>query len=387
MSTQKHRMPKVTIVQRIVPHYRVPLFKLLHERLAAHGMSFQLVYGQEYSGTVPVSIPLEAPWATRIHNSYFPGPGGRVVWQPAWGHVRDSHLIIIEQASAYLFNYWLLLCRRLIGTKVAYWGQGISVRAKNPDSVPERVKALLLKDVDWWFAYTQHTYRIVEKRGFSPDRITVVENAVDNDQFQKSLESTSSEEVSRLKSTLGITSGPVGLYCGAFIPPKRMDFLIAACRLLKEKFPGFHAVLIGSGPEEYKCRDAAANSSWMHYVGPKFDGERAVYFKASDVLLQPGTIGLVCVDSFVAGLPLFTTDLPSHGPEITFLKHGENGWIAQDDLHRYVDAVSTYLQTPELQDRLKKGCHSSAKLYTMDSMADNFSSGIVRCLSARHANR
>lgn len=374
-------MPKVTIVQRIVPHYRVPFFTLLQQKLANCGIDFQLVYGQEYRGTVPVSVELDAPWVTRITNRYVPGLGGMFVWQPVWSHLKDSDLIIVEQASAYLFNYILQLGRRLGTQKVAFWGQGINVRARNPRSIPERVKSLFLKQVDWWFAYTAHTFNIVRDRGFPTDRITVVQNAIDNDRFRLAIESVTLNDVIKLKTILKIDSGPVGLYCGAFIPPKRIGFLLEAAILLKQRFPGLHIILIGSGPDEDKGRRAAAQYPWVHYVGPKFDVERAVYFKASDVLLQPGTVGLVSVDSFVAGIPLYTTNLDSHGPEIAFIENEINGWITENNLMAYVNSVSEYLPSRERQEKLKKGCQASAKLYTLESMVDRFSEGIVRCLS------
>ena len=68
-------MPTVTIIQRIVPHYRVPFFICLNERLAALGVTLRLVYRPGSSGTVPVSTPVEAPWAVMINNRYVPGPG------------------------------------------------------------------------------------------------------------------------------------------------------------------------------------------------------------------------------------------------------------------------------------------------------------------------
>lgn len=373
-------MSKVTIVQRILPHYRVPFFRLLQRHLSEHDIDFQLVYGQEYPGTVPASVVIDAPWVVRINNRYIQGPGGMFVWQPAWSHVKDSNLIIVEQASANILNYILQLRRRLGSQKVAFWGQGINVRAKNPHNIQEQVKSILLKHVDWWFAYSIHTFNIVKAHGFPIDRITVVHNAIDNDRFRSAIESVTSSDVEKLKALLGIDSGPVGLYCGAFIPPKRIDFLLEAVRLLKQRFSGLHVILIGSGPEEEKGRRAASRYPWIHYVGAKFDAERAVYFKSSDVLLQPGTVGLVSVDSFVAGVPLYTTSLESHGPEIAFIESKVNGWITANNLDAYVDSVSEYLQSRERQETLKIGCETSARLYTLDSMVDRFSEGIARCL-------
>lgn len=374
-------MSKVTIIQRIVPHYRVPFFRLLQRCLTDHDIDFQLVYGQEYPGTVPASVVIDAPWAVRVTNRYIPGPGGMFVWQPAWSHLKDSNLVIVEQASAFLFNYILQLGRRLGTRKVAFWGQGINVRAKNPRSIPEQVKSVLLKQVDWWFAYTTHTFNIVKAHGFSTDRVTVVQNAIDNEEFRGAIDAVTASDVHKLKSLLRIDSGPVGLYCGAFIPPKRIDFLLEAAGLLKQRFPGLHVILMGSGPEEEKGYRAASRYPWIHYVGAKFDAERAVYFKASDVLLQPGTVGLVSVDSFVAGVPLYTTSLESHGPEITFIENKVNGWITENNLMAYVDSVSEYFQSRERQESLKNGCQASATIYTLDSMVNRFSEGIVRCLS------
>ena len=50
---------KVTIIQRILPHYRIPFFEALHRELGHAGIELQLIYGQEYPGTVPRSEPLE----------------------------------------------------------------------------------------------------------------------------------------------------------------------------------------------------------------------------------------------------------------------------------------------------------------------------------------
>ena len=379
----RQSMPKVTIIQRVVPHYRVPFFKLLNERLAALGVAFNLVYGQEYSGTVPISTPIEAPWAVKICNCYIPGPGGKFVWQPAWSHAKSSDLIIVEQASAYLLNYWLLLYRRFGGAKVAYWGQGVNVRAQNPNSFPERVKTLLLKGVDWWFAYSEHTHQILRKAGYPENRITLVQNAVDNEVFKFAIEAVTPREDASLREALGITGSKVGLYCGAFIPPKRMGMVLEACVAIRRQVPDFEAIIIGSGPDQSLVETAAASNPWLHYVGPKFGAERASYFRISDVLIQPGTIGLVIIDSFVAEVPLFTTHLSAHGPEIAFVENGANGCVTPDSLDAYVDAVCIFLGSTTQRQTLIEGCRRSAPKYSMDAMVTNMVSGIRACLESR----
>lgn len=374
-------MPKVSIIQRIVPHYRVPFFPKLEEKLADRGIQLQLVYGQERSGDVPKTVTIEEPWAKRVTNRYLILPGGYALWQPCLHLLKDSNLIVVEQASSALLNYWLLLRRQLGGIPVAYWGQGVNVRSSNPHNISERVKAALINKVDWWFAYTEHTVNIVRKAGFPPDRITVVENAVEDEDFRLGIQAVTDDDLRTLRRDLGIEGGNIGLYCGAFIPPKRIDFLLEVCLAIKRRLPDFHCIMIGSGPEQCKAEQAAAEHSWIHYVGPKFAGERAPYFKLSRVLLQPGAVGLVTVDSFVAEVPLFTTDLPSHGPEITFIRHDENGYITPVDVNTYVDAVCAYLASPEQQQRLIEGCRRSAPRYTLDNMATNFADGIARCLA------
>ena len=376
-------MHTVTIIQRIVPHYRVPFFNLLNERLAALGVTFKLVYGQEYPSTVPVSTPIEAPWAVKISNRYIPGPSGKFVWQPAWSHAKSSDLIIVEQASAYLLNYWLLLYRRFRGTKVAYWGQGVNVRAQDPNSYAERVKALLLKAVDWWFAYSEHTHQILRKTGYPENRITLVQNAVDNEAFKFAIEAVTPREGASLRAALGITGSKVGLYCGAFIPPKRMGMVLEACVAIRRQIPDFEAIIIGSGPDQSLVEAAAASNPWLHYVGPKFGAERASYFRISDILIQPGTIGLVIIDSFVAEVPLFTTHLSAHGPEIAFLENGVNGCVTPDSVDAYVDAVCIFLGSIAQRQTLIEGCRRSAPKYSMDAMVTNMVSGIRACLESR----
>ena len=161
---------------------------------------------------------------------------------------------------------------------------------------------------------------------------------------------------------------------------KRIEFLLETCRRVREQIPSFELIVIGRGEEEGKVISAARNRRWLHYVGPKYGDERIPFLLLSDVFLMPGAVGLAIIDCFALEVPLMTTKFPYHGPELSYLKNGENGLMTVDDLESYVAGVSGTLVDREGLERLKSGCRAAASIYTMERMVENFGGGIIACL-------
>jgi glycosyltransferase involved in cell wall biosynthesis len=107
----------------------------------------------------------------------------------------------------------------------------------------------------------------------------------------------------------------------------------------------------------------------------------------ADVFLLPGAVGLAILDSFAAGLPLLTTELPDHGPEISYLSPGSNGLITAHDPQSYADATIDLLRSPQKLARLRSGAIASSSLHSIENMAENFRLGILDCLSQAPAGR
>lgn len=376
-------MKTVTIVQRVLPHYRVAFFEALHHELAKAAIELKLIYGQEYPGTVPCSDSLDRPWAARIENRYLKIPFSRLVWQPCLGLLRDSDLIVLEQANSLLLNYWLIMNRGRHRYRLAFWGHGRNFQVSSRRSFRERLKRFFIHQVDWWFAYTEASAKVIRDSGFSSDKVTVVQNAIDTHELRTALAGVTQTDLSILRSHLSLPSEHVALYCGGMYADKQLDFLLAACHAIRQKIANFHVIFIGHGPEQSKIEQAAREHDWMHYVGPKFGQERAVYFKASQALLMPGLVGLAIVDSFIAETPLFTTDLPSHSPEISYLDHGSNGMITPFAIEDYAVAVAQFFESEELQKRLCEGCRRCGKVYTFNDFVERFASGLVGCMVAK----
>lgn len=371
----------VTIVQRILPHYRIPFFRKLAEELRKSQIVLQLIYGQESKGMVPVSIPINEPWAYRIHNIYLNFPGMELVWQPCLSRLASSDLIVIEQSNRLLTNY--LLISKLINRhcKLAYWGHGKNMQVKKERSWREQFKRKLIGKVDWWFAYTKISADIVAAAGFDASKITTVENTIDTQVFAEHLATVSQEQIKNIEAGLQIKSENICLYCGGMYPEKEIDFLISACLRIREIIPDFHMIFIGSGPDQYKVEQAAKFYPWLHHVGAKYGKELASYFRLAKAHLLPGAIGLAIIDSFIAQIPLITTNITTHGPEIAFLKNNGNGIVTAFVLEDYVYAVCELLRSDSRLKTLQAGCAQSAQQYTLARMVDNFADGIKSCLS------
>ena len=376
-------MDRVTIIQRVLPHYRISLFRRLRAHLSERGIDLQLVYGQEWPGTVPRTTALHEPWARRIDNLYFHIGAKELIWQPCMTLIRGSALVIVEQSTRLLVNYPLLARSSFSHGKLAFWGHGKNLQSPRPASLSERFKRLTSLHVDWWFAYTSLSADVVAASGYPRSRITDVQNTIDTSEFSANLNQCTDAEVQAVREKHGIVGNSVGLYCGGMYELKRLPFLMDACLAIKKLAPDFSAVFVGDGPESAVVTEMAARHDWIQYVGPKFGRELAPYYKMAAALLMPGLVGLAIIDSFVARVPLFTTDLPIHSPEISYLINNENGIMAPPAVEAYAAMVARYLQDRDMQARLKCGCARSASRYTIENMVEKFSSGIEECIGRK----
>lgn len=376
-------MRTVSIVQRILPHYRLGFFERLHARLAGHGVHLRLCYGQEHPGSRPGSIHYEGTWVRRIRNRYLFNDGGDagVVWQPCLRELAQSDLVIAEHAARLLINYPLAALSRLGGARLALWGHGTNLQGENRRGIASRMRHTMTQGAHWWFAYTELSARIVAGAGYPSERITVVNNAIDTEALGNQVFSTTSQQRAVLRHELGLTTGGTGIFCGRLVAEKRLDLLCEACEQIHRKRPWFRLLVVGDGPEERRLRSMADAAPWMRFVGPKYGAELALYLSVSDFLLMPGLVGLVIVDAFAAEVPLITTNHGRHSPEIAYLKHGENAVMTEVDAAALAAEVVSLIDHPARLERLREGCRASASEYTLARMVDRFSSGVMSALA------
>ena len=380
-------MSKVVVLQHRLLHYRTALFEQLRANCAGRGIELHLVHGQATRREQARKDEGRLPWANKVENRVWEVGDRDLMWQPFPQHLRDADLVLLMQESRLLSNYPFLLkgflTRRFFtGPKIAFWGHGANFQSDAPAGLREQWKRWWLTRVDWWFAYTQSTVDIVRAAGFPAEQITRLDNAIDTRGFKRDLAAISDTDLATARQALGISTGaPVGMYCGSLYPNKRLDFLVEAADRVHAQAPGFHCVAIGDGPSMPYLRDATTTRPWLHLLGARKGSEKALYFCLADFMLNPGAVGLHILDAFCGGLVLLTTSKARHGPEIAYLRHGENAFMTGDSTEDYADTVLGLLSDPAHLSRVKAAALADAERYTLESMVQRFTDGIAQCLA------
>ncbi len=376
---------RVLIAYKSLPRYRLAFFERLRDRLAADGIELVLAYGHGTPGYAHRGEDVDVAWGLSRPNCALRLGRRELVWQPCLADARDADLVVVEQASRLLLNY-VLLGRQALGRgRVAFWGHGANLQRQTASATSEWLKRRVSRLPYWWFAYTEGSRRRVEALGYPPERITVVQNAQDTELLAEAVAAVSAEERERFRAEHGLGNGPVGVFLGSLSREKRLDFLLEAAERIREREPGFRLVVTGTGEDRPRVESAASSHPWITYLGRVDDLRgRASLLSCADSLLVPGLVGLVALDGFAAGVPLVTTAVDFHSPEIEYVRDGENGVVAADpdDVDSYAALALEAMAPGSFRERLVDGCRRAREVFTLGAMVERFAGGVHAALRA-----
>jgi glycosyltransferase involved in cell wall biosynthesis len=374
---------EVAMVFDSMSHYREAFFNLLRKRLAQEGIALNLIYGV---GDKRHNIAGTLAWAhTRKLQTI-----ATLSWLPVLEDTRRADLVILPQVMKQLHIYPHLWRGFRQNQKTAFFGHGKVFSASRPNYLAVKFKEFISRHCDWWFPYTERSARVVrEEVGFPASQITVVNNAVDTVALTQAQKSLSSDQLTQLRAKLGISSGNVAIFVGGMYKnrhhTKRLIFLVASCLEIRKRIPDFEMIFVGGGPKQWVAEKAAAEHPWIHYVGVQKGIDAVPYWALAKVCLNPGLVGLGILDGFALGVPLITSDLPYHSPEIDYLKPGVNGLMIDDadDPRLFAEGAVALMQDDARCAAFAKAGHETVSLLTNEAMVENFTQGILKCLNLR----
>lgn len=311
---------KIRIFQPVVQEYRVAL----HEGLADRYGDRIEIWASSRRGS-DVSVPLKKMRYDYSHKFFKFGP---LVWQKGFslkGLCRGDVIVVcgdIHQVS----SLWIALKARIKGIKVVWWGHH---KSASPKELNIKIRLWIAKYLaDIMLCYTDAGIKYLVERGFDNSRVFATGNTIDLDAVEAAAKKWNGERKFGHRKTL--------LFCGVLREKVKVNVLLQALKLLKNKEIDVHCVLIGGGEkeDEWKRLSHELNlDEMLTWVGElRGQDNLAPWFLSADLFVYPGSIGLSIIHAFSYGLPVVLNDnVNNHGPEYEAFRPGINGWNFEED--------------------------------------------------------
>ncbi len=170
----------------------------------------------------------------------------------------------------------------------------------------------------------------IAKRGLSPDRITVIPNAVDVGKFR-----FGTEPDPGLRRQLGLDGAFVLGFIGSFYAYEGINLLVEAARRMLVRLPNLRVLLVGGGPQENNLKAQVA-AAGMHdkviFSGRVPHDQVQRYYDLIDVLAFPRlpmrltelVTPLKPLEVMAQGRMFVASDVGGHRE---LVRHGETGFL------------------------------------------------------------
>jgi glycosyltransferase involved in cell wall biosynthesis len=368
----------VVVIQPYVPAYRRPFFLALIERLQSADIDLVVAAGRPTGIQAARGDDVGLPDLVRLRERQISFRGRSISHRQIGAVVAGADLVVLEQARRNLEMYQLLLGPRG-GRRVALWGHGRTV-SRSASRLEHKLLDAMTRRADWFFAYTEAGAQHVVSNGFPEERCTVVHNATDSRSLHHAVESVAPERLEAFRQAHDLAGSSTAIFVGGLDASKRIDFLVDAVSRIAAQVPGFRLLIAGLGVDEPKVLAAKRAGAPIVLLGDRRGDDLAVAARASEMILMPGRVGLIAVDSFAMGLPIVTTDWSHHAPEFDYLQPGIDSVVAANDPDAFASAAIRLLSMPADLALVQKNCLSRWGDFSTERMADSFTAGVVSCL-------
>lgn len=171
---------------------------------------------------------------------------------------------------------------------------------------------------------------------------------------------------------------PTILFIGRLIPSKRISDLFKYYKLLKKVHQDLKLEIIGDGPECEIVEMATEGDSDIVWHRTLVDEDKiAAIMKRVSLVFIPGLSGLSINHAFAYGKPYITFNSENHGPEISYLIEGENGFILEDNLEENLNKISELLNNRNLLSNFSKKAKEKSEFLSVNNWVQQIKSSLL----------
>lgn len=375
---------RIAILQRVLPAYRVHLFKIISANVANE---VRIFIGEDLPDSKARSITnFGCLDVIKLPTRFFKFGARYLLEHRGLKNALatfDPDVIICEGESNFL-SYLKAIWYRKSNSRVAliHWSLGGLPGAPITNPVKHAVKRYLLSKFETFIVYSSYGRGELLNFGCSRDRIHVAVN-VSNTQHHliayRDLALTREEVRNELCLPMKFTV----LYAGTIEDDKRLETLIKA--LAEKSAPACNLVVLGDGPMLSDLKLMALELGLHHsfFPGSVSLEVMAKYYRAGDVFVLPGRGGMVISEAMAHGLPVIVHQ--ADGVEFDLVQDGITGYRLDNNSAEAIRAAITKLwNAPEEAAAMGvAGQRLIERKYTSDSMAKAIQAAVVQAIKQR----
>lgn len=360
--------PRVLLVQRILPHYRLKLFEAL---AASHTFRIDFAYGGASRGSTVESTVAPASLRVAPLRNLYLGRHETLSYQAGLVSLlrRERYDVVIAEFNPRILSNMMACLRPNRRERFIWWGHGMGSRA---GSIAARVRTYLANLGDAVIFYDRKQAETLMSYGLPAHKAYVAPNSIDVAAIQQ------------LRADSSFESRRDILFIGRLIPTKRVDVLIRAYALARPALRrNSRLIIVGDGPER-QALGALANTlgvgDAVQLVGAVNEQERlAEYFNSAWVSACAGYVGLNAIHCLAFGLPMIVTRDAKHAPEVAALRHGETAiFVERADVRQFADAIIELSQRGDEWTRMRRLCTALVdRDYGIETMVRVFERAIL----------
>lgn len=340
---------KICLASITASHYRRQIYGLLDKELEC-----DFIFGKDDSTVKRLDI------SCLRHSVDAPNLKVKGNWYRQKNLIKNTkdYDIIIDDLSIFcLSSWWLHFVAKLRGQKLYTWSHGWYGRE---GFVKKWMKRAYFALTDGSFIYGDYARKLMIENGFDGNKLHVIHNSLNYDEQLKIRKeiTTSNIYISHFGNT-----NPVICFIGRLTSVKKLDQIVDALLLLKEKGESYNLVFVGDGSERDRLevsveRLGLKQNVWFY--GACYDEKtNAELIYNSDLCVAPGNIGLTAMHAMMFGCPCLShKDFPWQGPEFEAIKEEETGcFFKRDNVQSLAAAISKwfYEKTSKRED-VRKAC-------------------------------
>lgn len=340
----------ILIFQRILPSYRIPVFKYLAKKIGIY-----ICYSKHKSGSSLKSEDIDDDiHFIKIPCIYIGKTETSVMQNPIHAiHNYKPSIIISEGAITYLTLWILIFLRFFFSYKLIIWSHGIRFNEMDIpfNNMRSKIQLWIFNKADAIILYSDGRAKIVKDHIKLPEKVFVARNTLNTEYLKSIYYNLNSKGREKIRYELGFSKTFNLIFIGRLLSGKGLMDLVKAFRILsKELDLALH--IIGDGPEKSKLKDEVTGLSNIFFHGAVFDQVHAgKLLFSSDLMVMPGYVGLSVVHAFAFGCPVITyldveKRIPIHSPEVEYIKDQENGLFCLPNPEKLAESIYKLFKNP-----------------------------------------